>query len=42
MQCYIPVSILEKQGYKVTYLDVDREGFINVEDLKMQLQMKLF
>ena len=25
---------LEKQGFKVTYLDVDSEGFINLEDLK--------
>jgi len=25
---------LEKEGYKVTYLDVDSEGFINIEDLK--------
>ena len=25
---------LEKNGYEVTYLDVDEEGFINLEDLK--------
>lgn len=25
---------LEKQGFKVTYLDVDKEGFIKIEDLK--------
>ena len=25
---------LEKQGYKVTYLDVDSEGFVNPEDVK--------
>ena len=25
---------LEKQGFEVTYLDVDEEGFINLEDLK--------
>ena len=25
---------LEKQGYKVTYLDVDNEGFINLDDLR--------
>ncbi|MBW2982453.1 cysteine desulfurase [Candidatus Woesearchaeota archaeon] len=25
---------LEKQGYKVTYLDVDEEGFVNPEDLE--------
>lgn len=25
---------LEKNGYEVTYLDVDSEGFINLEDLK--------
>ncbi|MBD7913294.1 MULTISPECIES: cysteine desulfurase NifS [Clostridium] len=25
---------LEKQGYKVTYLDVDKEGFINLDDLR--------
>ncbi len=25
---------LEKQGYKVTYLDVDSEGFIDLEELK--------
>lgn len=25
---------LEKQGFEVTYLDVDKEGFINLEDLK--------
>lgn len=25
---------LEKQRYKITYLDVDNEGFVNLEDLK--------
>jgi len=25
---------LEKQGFKVTYLDVDKEGFVNPKDLK--------
>ncbi|MBE6050932.1 MAG: cysteine desulfurase NifS [Clostridium sp.] len=25
---------LEKQGFEVTYLDVDKEGFINLDDLK--------
>lgn len=28
---------LEKEGYRVTYLKVDREGFVNIEDLKNAL-----
>ncbi len=31
---------LEKQGVKVTYLDVDKEGFINLEDLKKTITDK--
>ena len=27
-------AYLEKNGFEVTYLDVDKEGFINLEDLK--------
>lgn len=29
---------LEKQGYDVTYLDVDEEGYVSVEDLKEELR----
>ena len=31
---------LEKQGVKVTYLDVDNEGFINIDDLKKTITEK--
>jgi cysteine desulfurase len=31
---------LEKQGAKVTYLDVDEEGFVNLEDLKKSITNK--
>lgn len=33
---------LERQGFSVTYLDVDAEGFVDLEGLKMQLQRKRF
>jgi len=29
-----PCKFLERQGYKVTYLPVDRYGFVNLDDLK--------
>lgn len=29
-----PIKRLEKEGFKITYLDVDREGFVNPDDLK--------
>jgi cysteine desulfurase len=31
---------LEKQGAKVTYLDVDNEGFVNIEDIKNAINDK--
>ena len=34
MHYFIAVSFLEKFGYEVTYLDVDKEGFINLEELR--------
>jgi len=33
---------LEKQGAQVTYLEVNREGFVNVEDIKKTLTKKTF
>ncbi len=33
---------LEKQGWKVTYLDVDKEGFININDLKNKIKEDTF
>ncbi len=33
---------LEKQGVKVTYLGVDEEGFVNLEDLKNAITEKTF
>ena len=33
---------LEKQGAKVTYLDVNEEGFIDLEDLKTKINEKTF
>lgn len=33
---------LETQGAKVTYLDVDREGFIDLEELKKEMNEKTF
>ncbi len=33
---------LESQGAKVTYLDVDREGFVNIEDIKKEITDKTF
>lgn len=29
---------LEEQGYKVTYLDVDQNGIVNVEQLKASIK----
>ena len=31
------MSYLEKQGYKVTYLDVDKQGRLNIEELKSSI-----
>jgi len=31
---------LEKQGYQITYLDVDKEGFVNPEDLEKAITDK--
>jgi len=33
---------LENQGAKVTYLDVDKEGFVNLEELKKEINDKTF
>jgi cysteine desulfurase len=33
---------LETRGAKVTYLDVDREGFVNLEELKKEINGKTF
>ena len=33
---------LEKQGAQVTYLEVNREGFVNVEDIKKTITKKTF
>ncbi|MEN7982076.1 MAG: cysteine desulfurase family protein [Nanoarchaeota archaeon] len=33
---------LEKQGAKITYLDVNNEGFIDLEDLKIKINEKTF
>jgi len=33
---------LEKQGAKVTYLDVDKEGFVNLEDIEKAITNKTF
>ncbi|MGY4883976.1 MAG: cysteine desulfurase family protein [Nanobdellota archaeon] len=33
---------LESQGAKVTYLDVDKEGFINLDELKKEINEKTF
>ena len=35
-------EFLEKHGFEVTYLNVDKEGFINLEELKILLQIKQF
>ncbi|PTD94372.1 cysteine desulfurase NifS [archaeon SCG-AAA382B04] len=29
-----PINYLKKQGYKTTYLDVDKDGYIDLEELK--------
>ncbi len=31
-------QILEKQGFKVTYLDVDKDGRINLEELRNAIE----
>ena len=33
---------LESQGFKITYLDVDKEGFVNTEDLKKAIKPDTF
>ena len=33
-----PVKILQKQGWKITFLPVDKEGFINVDDVKKAIR----
>ena len=33
---------LEKQGAKVTYLDVDKEGFVNLDDIEKAISDKTF
>ncbi len=33
---------LEKQGAKITYLDVDKEGFVNIEDIERAITDKTF
>lgn len=33
---------LEKQGAEVTYLDVDSQGFVNIEDIKKAITKKTF
>ncbi len=35
-----PFKQLEKEGFEVTFLDVDKEGFINPEDVKKALTSK--
>ena len=37
-----PCKWLEKQGFKVTYLNVDSEGFVNFEELKKAITPKTF
>ncbi|MBQ2349924.1 MAG: cysteine desulfurase [Cytophagales bacterium] len=37
-----PLKTLEKNGFTVTYLDVDRNGFINLETLKRSLRPETF
>ncbi|MFQ3675577.1 MAG: cysteine desulfurase family protein [Endomicrobiia bacterium] len=32
-----PIKSLERQGYKVTYLSVDKYGFVNLEELKKSI-----
>ncbi len=32
-----PMKRLQKEGFKVTYLDVDGEGFVNPDDLKAEI-----
>ena len=38
MQSYIPVNILKKKGYEITYLDVDEDGKIKLEELKSAIR----
>ena len=34
MQFFIPAEYLEKRGYEVTYLDVDENGVVKLDELK--------
>ena len=42
MQFLIHVHILKKNGFEITYLDVDSEGFVSLEDVGMQSLTKQF
>jgi len=33
-------KILEKEGFKITYLNVDKEGFVNLDQLKKEITKK--
>lgn len=37
---YEPASFLEKQGFKVTYLDVDKTGMVNPDDVKKAISAR--
>ena len=38
MQFFIPVNGLERQGFEVTYLDVDENGRINPADVEAAIR----